>query len=721
MEIMSLKIRHSLYTLLAAAVGFGLLFGAVFTAPISAEAATPEVLFSDGFEDGDFSNWSTVDPEWKTINSSDVEGSWKARAGAGMAATSSVLVKYIDTTDYQNISISFSHKDNGLEEVDSVQLQTTYTGGGAWIGPNTELKGSDSGWSQQNIGFTNTTADDKANFGIRFVADLDAKSDEFDLDDVVVTGEPIEQVEETPEVDTPENDTEPVSGCTDSAAVNYDPAATEDDESCEFVIEIPDETLPEQCIDTNLLDNASFEEPVVDDAQDYTFITNPTAWLVAAVAGGSADLEFHNGWQGNAAAHGLQYVELDGDESTTITQSVSGLEADAEYTLFWDFAARQNTDAAQNHLGVMLDGTNVATSGPAAGAGVVTSGDWVSGSYTFVATSSAVEIAFSDVGESDSYGTFLDNTVLCQTAAAPDPDPVTWTWEGHKYRDEAGTGELTEGLVGEPGWTMELLLNNDGALQVLKTATTSADGSYEFTLAADEVPEWASFSDIAVREENREGWTPTGVFVNGDSLGEYNPEEVLCGAFYEGERRVLDIPGNDFEYDGDYIPEVMPSLTIECDFLNQPPEGNEEGEGQPEEEVEEEEDGTTYGTRVRRTPQPEPQVLGAATSTAAAPQCGRLLYTFMQQGEDAPEQQIQLLQIFLNGQGYLVPVTGEFDAATDQAVRDFQAAHQADVLDPWYEAGLMDHQNPTGYVYRTTRWKINNIVCPDSEAFPELR
>mgnify|MGYP000008533503 CR=1 FL=1 len=72
-------------------------------------------------------------------------------------------------------------------------------------------------------------------------------------------------------------------------------------------------------------------------------------------------------------------------------------------------------------------------------------------------------------------------------------------------------------------------------------------------------------------------------------------------------------------------------------------------------------------------------------------------------------------------QGFiLLPITGVFDAATDAAVKEFQATHQADVLMPWFEAGLMSHANPTGYVYKTTRWKINNIVCPGSEVLPEL-
>lgn len=514
---------------------------------------------------------------------------------------------------------------------------------------------------------------------------------------------------------TPDEGVEPVYGCIDEEALNYDPDATHDDEGCEYA----EDTLPEQCLAGNLLDNGSFEAPVIDTG--YTFISNPASWLVVmAATGDAADLEFQRDWQGNEAAAGAQYVELDGNESVTISQEAAGLEVEAEYTLFWDFAARQNTAAANNNLSVALDGATVATSGPAAGSGVIARGDWLADSYTFTATTSTVDVSFTDIGTDDSFGTFLDDAVLCKTAPAPEPE--TWTFEGYKYRDETGAGELGEGLVGEPNWGMELVLNNDGAFEVLATTTTGADGYYEFILDTDEVPEGANFSNLAVREENRTDWTPTGVYADGTAV-RFNSEEVLCGAFYQPERPLLDDDiENDLPRNMDYLSVMPDSSTVQCDFLNQPPEETEEeNDDEPVTEEEDEDDGTTYGTRVRRTPQPEPQVLGAATSTDAAPQCGRLLSDYMRLGEDASERQIQLLQIFLNGQGYLVPVTGEFDAATDKAVRDFQEAHHADVLTPWYEAGLMDHENPTGYVYRTTRWKINNIVCPDSEPFPELR
>ncbi|MEK7462449.1 MAG: peptidoglycan-binding domain-containing protein, partial [Patescibacteria group bacterium] len=119
------------------------------------------------------------------------------------------------------------------------------------------------------------------------------------------------------------------------------------------------------------------------------------------------------------------------------------------------------------------------------------------------------------------------------------------------------------------------------------------------------------------------------------------------------------------------------------------------------------------GTRVKK--QGTPTVLGASTS-----QCGMYLFDFMRQGIPNDEWEVKKLQWFLIGQGYFITATGIFDAATDDAVRKFQLKYQSEVLTPWFVIGFVPHNNPTGWVYQLTRWKINNIVCPGSEALPTL-
>jgi len=106
---------------------------------------------------------------------------------------------------------------------------------------------------------------------------------------------------------------------------------------------------------------------------------------------------------------------------------------------------------------------------------------------------------------------------------------------------------------------------------------------------------------------------------------------------------------------------------------------------------------------------PEGQVLGESTEM---PACGQYLQDYLRLGYDNDEFEVSKLQIFLNTRGFAVEVSGIFDVETDQAVREFQMTYFDDVLTPW------ELEDSTGYVYKTTKWKINNLVCPGSEAFP---
>ncbi len=74
--------------------------------------------------------------------------------------------------------------------------------------------------------------------------------------------------------------------------------------------------------------------------------------------------------------------------------------------------------------------------------------------------------------------------------------------------------------------------------------------------------------------------------------------------------------------------------------------------------------------------------------------------------------EVTKLQLFLkNFEGYSdLAVTGFFDITTDRAVRGFQDKYKSDVLDPWNLPGN------TGYVYYTTKKKVNEIYC--QRAFP---
>jgi hypothetical protein len=171
--------------------------------------------------------------------------------------------------------------------------------------------------------------------------------------------------------------------------------------------------IPACEIGGNLLENPSFESPVVTNDSSYQMFSTVSNWFIKKVSDATPTvLEIHKGWSGNQAAQGEQYAELDANESTVITQSVSTTPG-ATYSLSWAFAGRHDIDGAQNKLSIKADGIEVGTEGSITGEAEMRTADWIRSTVEFVATASTTEIAFADAGASDSYGTFLDDTQLC--------------------------------------------------------------------------------------------------------------------------------------------------------------------------------------------------------------------------------------------------------------------------------------------------------------------
>lgn len=104
-------------------------------------------------------------------------------------------------------------------------------------------------------------------------------------------------------------------------------------------------------------------------------------------------------------------------------------------------------------------------------------------------------------------------------------------------------------------------------------------------------------------------------------------------------------------------------------------------------------------------------VLGAQIP---ASQCDMYLTDFLHIGRKNNPDQVKKLQRFLNQQMQArLPVTGFFGPLTFAAVEKFQLAYVPDILDPW---AIDSH--PTGYVYLTTRKKINELYCNNTRTFP---
>lgn len=262
-------------------------------------------------------------------------------------------------------------------------------------------------------------------------------------------------------------------------------------------------------------------------------------------------------------------------------------------------------------------------------------------------------------------------------------DPDTFRLDGYKYTP--GGEENYSALA---GWTIEA---TDG--ETVLSATTDSNGYYYFDV---EVGDWE------VSEVMQEDWEQIGVQENGEPLWFAEDELGYCTFDLTEDQEMLN-----YKY-------VEAEEEHQCDFFNDQIEDEPEPPVITPDADEEDNGGGGGGTRVKK--KGTGTVLGASTS-----QCSMYLSDYMRSGLMNEEFEVKKLQLFLNiVQGNNIPVTGVFDAATDEAVRAFQLKYQGEVLTPWFAAGFVPHNNPTGWVYQLTRWKINNIVCPGSEAMPTL-
>ncbi|OGG79197.1 hypothetical protein A3A39_04945 [Candidatus Kaiserbacteria bacterium RIFCSPLOWO2_01_FULL_54_13] len=102
-------------------------------------------------------------------------------------------------------------------------------------------------------------------------------------------------------------------------------------------------------------------------------------------------------------------------------------------------------------------------------------------------------------------------------------------------------------------------------------------------------------------------------------------------------------------------------------------------------------------------------VLGFSTTTES---CDRYLTSFIKAGGNNDADQVKRLQRFLRDfEGAKVSETGIYDGTTLAAVHAFQTKYAAEILAPWGTS------KSTGYVYLTTRKKVNEIFCRNTRVF----
>lgn len=181
----------------------------------------------------------------------------------------------------------------------------------------------------------------------------------------------------------------------------------------------------------NLIENGSFEAPLVGASNWDIFAQGTTDldWLVnwlnpiGAPIIANVEIQKNGIMAGISANDGSQWAELDSDwnghnegpdgesGSTKVYQNISTV-VGQKYKLQFAHAPRPNTSADENKLRVDWDNTLLAQLDMGMGGASVT---WTPETYTdLTATTTSTQVAFSDVGISNSTGTYLDSVgVYC--------------------------------------------------------------------------------------------------------------------------------------------------------------------------------------------------------------------------------------------------------------------------------------------------------------------
>jgi len=101
------------------------------------------------------------------------------------------------------------------------------------------------------------------------------------------------------------------------------------------------------------------------------------------------------------------------------------------------------------------------------------------------------------------------------------------------------------------------------------------------------------------------------------------------------------------------------------------------------------------------------KAIGREVTISEAPKECNYLLEYLKYGANNNPVEVRKLQVFLrNFEGFTnLEITGFFDLTTFNAVSQFQQKYFDLVLAPW------GHDKPTGYVYITTKKRVNEIYC----------
>ncbi|ROR99942.1 hypothetical protein EDC56_2577 [Sinobacterium caligoides] len=150
-----------------------------------------EVIFSEDFQDGNISGWTSSGSGSATLN--QYAGNYSLRVNQSAAATAA-----ISTAGYVDVSVALNLAAHSLEASDECYAQASVDGGTSWVTLLTVANGNDNSAFLSYSG-SPSDADDNSDFQLRVLAAGDRKNDYCYLDNITVEGS-AGNVEPAPEI-----------------------------------------------------------------------------------------------------------------------------------------------------------------------------------------------------------------------------------------------------------------------------------------------------------------------------------------------------------------------------------------------------------------------------------------------------------------------------------------------------------------------------------------
>lgn len=154
--------------------------------------AKAEIIWTNGFESGDFSEWTSVSGSWGLVHSSTGahSGEYRASVDGATSLDGDVLLLAVSTAGYEDLQWNYWYKVNsGLEEADFVFAEWSANGGTDWqvLADYTKLPAGD--WQLASFDLPET-ADNNPLCQFRFRVILGSSADCMSVDDVALTTTP---------------------------------------------------------------------------------------------------------------------------------------------------------------------------------------------------------------------------------------------------------------------------------------------------------------------------------------------------------------------------------------------------------------------------------------------------------------------------------------------------------------------------------------------------